>query len=205
MICELSLVDSFKGLSVLVPISKCDRMCPFCYNYKLWDKDINLKDTIKDLSKYFKYIRTFVFGGNNPIGENYSITKDIIDHLRKKLDYSYIELQIATLSDSDLKKISDINPDKVSITINSMKNSWISNIQELDCEVEIRQIYINDDLTKKPPVNVDVVQQIQIDKCYSEEYKKLPQPNKQEVYDYAKSINANAIFTSENGFEKIDK
>ena len=206
MNCEISTNDCLDGLALLIPITGCNLKCKFCYNSQLWDKKTDKLVLKKVISRAIENgIINFVFGGNNPIGENYLITKMLIKHIRgysKVLkSKSNIELQIGSLNGRDLNIINYLAPDKLSITINSFDNNQFNNISKLEFPYRLKEIFINDELTLYPPVDIDEVVQFQPKNAYDKEYQKFDQPTCKQVYNYTKSIKAKAFFTIDRGLQ----
>ena len=100
----------------------------------------------------------------------------------------------------------------ISVTVNSYLTSAeheaVNILSEGDFFVEVKVIYIPQKTkigTFLTGLKYDslVVQQFQPGECLDPEYNKIPQPNRDEVMEYAKSIGADYVITKEKGREKV--
>lgn len=203
---QISFNDTGK-LAVLVPILGCQQRphCGYCFNHKtIKNAQMNEDKLIIQCLEYAKDVKCFVFGGNDAIGINSPITIKL-SNLLKNLG-CYIILQVRNISWKRFNKIREIQPNEIQLTVNDLKSKRNINytkklIEEFNVKTKV--IYIPTKTEYPKDINIDVVQQFQPGECLDPSYNDIPQPSRDEVMEFARSIGAKEIITKSNGRELV--
>jgi hypothetical protein len=151
-------------------------------------------------------IKTFVFGGNDPIGYNWHITDRIVKELRKYDSEIRIHIQTGDISHERFKRIEIISPDKVYLTLNGIgenKRQYVNRLIRAIPTVP-KVIYIPGKTEFLEGYENVIVQQYQNEDVLDETYAQISIPKRDEVLKFAESVGAKGIITKECGYEELD-
>lgn len=198
---EVSFNDC-NELSLLIPILGCNKRCPYCYNHDYLRNSQMCTSKIQEEILKKTEIKTLVFGGNDPIGRNFDVVKDICAKFSKHKKV----FQIGDISLHKFKKLLQIAPDFISLTLNNItgeqKIRYLKKCLK-QFNVETKVVYIPGRTMYPKEFSVDVVQQFIPGECLDPKYNKIAKPTRDDVLRFAKKIEAREIITQENGREEI--
>lgn len=201
----ISLSDYPEEICLFIPIEKCCKECPFCFNKKAFSKNFFPHNIRLEIDKNKDNVGAVIFGAGEPLE-----FEDLIISTAKyaKKNGLKVGIQTSKITSFNIKKIKD-NFDYVSFTVNSIKGNQQKIFEDLGDKIELKFIYIPGKTQKffryYPSLmkKINVVQQFIPGECLNPEYNKIPKPTRDEVYDFAKSVGAQYIITQENGRELI--
>lgn len=209
-----SLNDYPNEVSLFLALQVCENDCPFCFNKDLAHPErlnqVSISEVKNHIDSSLPFITAICFGG-----------ADVILQLHNCYEVAqYAEEQGLKVG----MQVSRIRPEEadwivrsfplsyISVTVNccmtSAEHKAINILSKSDFILEIKLI----DIPQKTNIGTFltglkydslVVQQFQNSNCLDPEYNKIPQPNRDEVMEYAKSIGADYIITKEKGREKV--